>query len=67
MHRFLNFNEIINNQSECVNANSRNHKSNEEETIATFASFGKTCISIHLVTIVRNISFTNCEQDGNKT
>jgi hypothetical protein len=67
MHRLLNFNEIIDNQSECVNANFGHHKSNEEETIATFASFGKTCISIHLVTIVGNISNTNCEQDGNKT
>jgi hypothetical protein len=67
MHRLLNFNEIIDNQNECVNANSGHHKSNEEETIVTFASFGKTCISIHLVTIVGNIHFTIFEQDGNKT
>jgi hypothetical protein len=29
MHRLLNFDEIIDNQSEYVNANSRHHKSNE--------------------------------------
>jgi hypothetical protein len=62
MNRLLNFNEIIDNQSECANANSRHHKSIEEETIVTFASFGKTCISIHLVTIVGNTCGSSYEK-----
>jgi hypothetical protein len=43
------------------------HKSNEIETIVIFASFGKTWMSIDLVTIVRSTSFKSYEQDGNKT
>jgi hypothetical protein len=39
MHMLLNFDEIIDNQSECVNTNFGHYKSNEEKTIATFASF----------------------------
>jgi len=39
MQMLLNFEEIIDNQSECVNTNSGHYKSNEEKTIVTFASF----------------------------
>ncbi len=61
MHRHPSFNEIIDNKGNVSIPPLNIHKSNEAKIVVTFASFGKTCISIHLVTIVGSISSTSSE------
>jgi hypothetical protein len=55
MHRLPSFNEIIDNKRNVLMPPSNIHKSNEAKIVVTFASFGKTCIFVHLVTIIGNI------------